>query len=352
MSMLDKPTVRVIVNVTGLPNTYKVDHSDGSVSYNGLFYDLYTKMKKNLSTKYKFVETYDEDFNVTQALDGIRDGKYDLGIHNFSTTTKRLTDVNFTQTIIMERDVIVYKPEPSATLNTIATLFKEVFMIPMGVIIVFGIVIGWLMNKFQKGRNPDLKDTKGLRRAIMATVATFLAEAGMMAEESPLGVFSIFFTVMIMILALAFNTYITASVTTKVIELGEESKYNVTTVPGMHILAMKGQAIGDNFRRYGTKVTEMQTTVKKMVQKYLDNPKKYNGVALESSVGLVVAKKYGMKMTSANFGFGDAVFAVNKNRPELLEEINKEIEKLQESLETERVCKKYMPGGSTYLCVL
>jgi ABC-type amino acid transport substrate-binding protein len=59
-----------------------------------------------------------------------------------------------------------------------------------------------------------------------------------------------------------------------------------------------------------------------------------------------------MKMTSSNFGFGDAVFAVNKNRPELLEEINKEIEKLQESLETERICKKYMPGGSTYLCVL
>ena len=81
--MLDKPTVRVIVNVTGLPNTYKVDHSDGSVSYNGLFYDLYTKMKKNLSTKYKFVETYDEDFNVTQALDGIRDGKYDLGIQHY-----------------------------------------------------------------------------------------------------------------------------------------------------------------------------------------------------------------------------------------------------------------------------
>jgi hypothetical protein len=153
-------------------------------------------------------------------------------------------------------------------------------------------------------------------------------------------------------LALAFNTYITASVTTKVLELGEESKYNVSTVRGMHILAMKGQAIGDNFKRYGTRVTEMASTVKEMVKEYLDNRNKYNGVALESSVALVVAKKYGMKMTSANFGFGDAVYAVNKNRPELLQEINKEIEKLQESMETERVCKKYMPGGSTYLCVL
>ena len=67
---------------------------------------------------------------------------------------------------------------------------------------------------------------------------------------------------------------------------------------------------------------------------------------------LIVAKKYDLKMTNANFGFGDAVFAVNKNRPELLEHFNTEIEKLQEGLETERICKKYIDGSYSYLCVL
>ena len=355
MSMLNKPTIRVIINVTGLPNTYKTTHTDGTITYSGLFYDVYVKIKNKLSDKYKFEETYDEEFNVTKALNDIRDGKYDVGIHNFSTTTKRLKDVNFTQSIIMERDVIVYQPEPYSTLKTIGTLFTEVFMIPMSFIVVLGFIIGWLMNKFQAERNSDLNRKKGnlgLRRSIMATVATFLAEAGMMAEESPLGTISIFFTVVIMIIAMAFNTYITARVTDKVIELGEGSKYNITTITGMHILALKGQAIGDNFKRYGTKVTEMPTNVKTMIKKYLSNTKKYNGVALESSVALIVAKKYNLKMTNANFGFGDAVFAVNKNRPELLEHFNTEIEKLQEGLETERICKKYIDDSYSYLCVL
>ncbi len=48
MSMVDKPTVRVVINVTGLPNTYKETHSDNTVTYNGLFYDVYQKIKQAL----------------------------------------------------------------------------------------------------------------------------------------------------------------------------------------------------------------------------------------------------------------------------------------------------------------
>ena len=33
MSMLNKPTIRVIINVTGLPNTYKTTHTDATVDY-------------------------------------------------------------------------------------------------------------------------------------------------------------------------------------------------------------------------------------------------------------------------------------------------------------------------------
>lgn len=352
MSMVDKPTIRVLVNVTGLPNTYKETHSDNTVTYSGLFYDVYQKIKQSLGEKYTFVETYDEEFSVTQALNDIRDGKYDLGIHNFSTTAKRLADVDFTKSIIMERDVIVYKPKAGVNVRTVLNLLTEVLFIPVGIVLAAGVIIGWLVHKFQTGRNTSMAKNLRLKRSIIATLAVFLTEAGMIAEESPLGLMSIFFTVIIMIVALAFNTYLTANVTNRVIEINASTKYTIETVPAMHILALKGQSIGDKFRRYGTKVTEMPTTVKKMIAKYLENTNKYDGVALETSVALVAAKKYDLQMTAANFGFGDAVFAINKNKHGLLEDVNREIQKMQDSMETERICKKYIDDDYSYLCVL
>ena len=350
--MVDKPTIRVLVNVTGLPNAYKETHSDNTVTYNGLFYDVYQKIKQTLGDKYTFVETYDEEFSVTQSLNDIRDGKYDLGIHNFSTTAKRLTDVDFTKSIIMERDVIVYKPKAGVNARTVLNLLTEVLFIPVGIVLAAGVIIGWLVHKFQKGRNTSMAKNLRLKRSIIATLAVFLTEAGMIAEESPLGLMSIFFTVIIMIVALAFNTYLTANVTNRVIEINASTKYTLETIPAMHILALKGQSIGDKFRRYGTKVTEMPTTVKKMIAKYLENTNKYDGVALETSVAIVAAKKYDLQMTSANFGFGDAVFAINKNKHGLLEDVNREIQKMQDTMETERICKKYIDDDYSYLCVL
>lgn len=352
MSMLHKPTIRVIINVTGSPHAYKEKHNDGSVTYVGLFYDIYQKMKKSLEDKYNFVETYDEDFSITNSLNDIRDGKYDLGISNYSTTSKRLEDVDFTMNIIMERDVIVYKQKDGANIRTIVNLIIEVLLIPVAILICLGIVIGWLIYRFQTGRNPELPKKLRLQRSIIATVSVFLAEAGMIAEESPLNFTSIFFTMLIMTIALVFNTYITANLTNRVIEINASTKYTRETVADMHILALKDQSIVDKFKQYGTQVTEMSTNIKKMIQKYLQNTEKYDGVALETSAAIVVAKKYGLKTTSANFGFGNAVFAVNKNRNDLLADLNKEIKKLHDSMDTERICKKYMDDNYAYLCVL
>ena len=352
MSMAQKPTIRVIINVTGSPHAYKQKHADGTTTYVGLFYDVYQNIKQSLSENYTFVETFDEQFSLTKALDDIRDGKYDLGVHNFTTTAKRLEEVDFTKSIIMERDVIVYKPKDGVNARTVLNIMIEILLVPVVVVICVGIVIGWLIYYFQRARNNDLSDPLRLRRSIIATVSVFLAEAGMMAEESPLSFTSIFFTMLIMVVALAFNTYLTASVTNRVIEINTSTKYTAETIPTMHILALKDQSIAEKFRRYGTRVTEMPTNIKKMVAKYMENTNKYDGVALETSAAIVVAKKYDLKMTSANFGFGDAVFAVNKNKHGLLEAVNKEIQKMQDSMETERICKKYIDERYSYLCVL
>ena len=47
-------------------------------------------------------------------------------------------------------------------------------------------------------------------------------------------------------------------------------------------------------------------------------------------------------MTAANFGFGDAVFAVNKNKHGLLEDINKEIQKMQDSMDMKEYVKNIL----------
>lgn len=354
MSLFEKINVKVVINATGLPNTYKIVQSDGTVTYGGLFFDLYKKIKDNLKDKYNFQETFiTDDFTTTEALNDVRDGKYDLGINNFTTTTKRLNDVNFTRTIIMERDVIVYKRDRLSTLNILWRLITDVLLIPLILFIVIGFVLGTLVYYLQPNRKPaGLSKNKYFKRTILATIATFLAEAGMLAEESPLGWVSMMLTFSIMAIAVAFNNFITATATNRVLELSTENKYTIENLKEMKLLSLKGQNISGNFRRYGAEVVEFKGGAKKMMEEYIENPDKYDGVALESSVGQVAVKKYGLTMTETNFGYGDAVFAVNKNRPELLLDMNKEIKKLQESLETEKVCRKYMSEADSHLCVL
>ena len=355
MSLFEKPTIKVIVNSTGIPNTVKKKLSDGSTVYNGLFYDIYSIIKENLKDKYNFVETYDDDFRVAKALNSIRDGEYDLGVHNFTTTIKRLKDVDFTKSIIVERDVIVYKPKQLDAINTVISMIRDVFLLPIAAVMTIGFVLGAIIFYIQPKRRPmDIRIPKKLwfRRSIIATIATFLSEAGMIAEESPLTIMGIVTTLIVMAIALGFNAYITAIATNRVIELNQQSKFNMNTINRMHILSLKGQSIGTNFKRYGAKVTEVSTGVKGMMKEYLEDTTKYDGVALETSVAIAVTKKYNLKMTTENFGFGDAVFAVNKERQTFLKDLNVEIKKLQESLETERICKKYADEQYSYLCVL
>ena len=248
MSMFNKPTINVIINTNGLPNTYSKKHSDGTVTYGGLFYDVYRDVRDSLKDKYDFKETYDTDFSVSATLDGIRDGKYDIGINNFSTTITRLKDVDFPRSIILERDVIVYKEKPNSTLNLVWTLMRDVFFVPIIVVISVGFLIGTIMFYLQKNRKPGIPKKLWYRRSVLATIATFLGEAGMMAEESPLGSMAILTTVIIMSFSIAFNSYLTASVTDKILETNMNSVYNIQSMPKMNLLAQTGQSVGANFR--------------------------------------------------------------------------------------------------------
>lgn len=356
MSIFEKVRIKVVINASGAPNSFKIKQTDGTVKYSGLFFDIYHQIKETLSDRYSFEETYiDKDWSVGDTLDSIKDGKYDIAISNFTTTTKRLKDVNFTRPIIMEKDVIVYKESGVETLNIMWRLLTDVLLLPLILVVAIGFMLGTLLYYVQPSRkkhlDPKMKN-KSFKKSIMTSISTFLGEAGMMAEESPLGWGAMLLTFLIMAIALALNNFITATATNRVLELNESAKYTKENLPNMKLLGQKGQNIITNFRRYGADVEEFEGNVKKMIAKYMENTDKYNGVVLETSVAMVVTKKYNMSMTGTNFGFGEAVFPVNKDRPELLRLFNTEIKKLQESLETEKICKKYMNPSKTYLCVL
>ena len=356
MSIFEKVKIKVIINASGPPNSFKITQSDGSISYSGMFYDIYEKIKEHLSDKYSFEETFiEDDWSVGKTLDDIKEGKYDIAISNFTTTTKRLQDVNFTRPIIMEKDVIVYKESGLQTLNIMWRLLTDVLFIPLILVVVIGFILGTLLYYLQPGRRNNIEPKyrkKFFKRSIMSSISTFLGEAGMTAEESPLGWGSMLLTFFVMAVALAFNNFITATATNRVLELSENARYTKDNLPNMKLLGQKGQNIVTNFRRYGAKVEEVDGTVRKMMKKYLENTDKYNGVVLETSVAMVASKKYNLSITGTNFGFGEAVFPVNKDRPEVLRVFNTEIKKLQESLETEKICKKYVDESQTYLCVL
>ena len=64
MSIFEKVRIKVIINASGAPNSFKLTQTDGTVKYSGLFFDIYNQVKENLSDRYSFEETYiEKDWN-------------------------------------------------------------------------------------------------------------------------------------------------------------------------------------------------------------------------------------------------------------------------------------------------
>jgi ABC-type amino acid transport substrate-binding protein len=343
--------IRVLIN----NNSSVFDYTKGVQSKDsGLLYDIWKEVKSRLSHKYTFEETVIREKNFDRMIEMVHQGETDVVVAPFQITRERSEKVDFTMTILESKDTVIFFPKNS-TFDIIRMLFWKVFLGPILVLFVSGLVFGTLLyimepKRYKKAVGVNKKFA--FRRTIVTTTAALFGEAGFLSENTTLSMKGIFTMFLIMTFAFFFVMYIQAITTEKVLDIRHINSINRDNIKHKTIMAPKGYAIAKNIERLGGKVVYINDSLDNVIKQYINDPTQADGVAIDyleaksrqrDDINLVV--------NESELGFKEISFAVTKNKIDLLRDINKEIVHLQDTLKTENICKSYMPPGTSYLCV-
>ena len=119
--------------------------------YSGLSYDIWNNIKKKLEKSYSIKESFIETENYTEVLNKVSKGEYDIAIAPYTVTMSRLKIVNFTRPILVNKITIIYKDKLSF-LNKLWIIFYKVILIPVLILFLFGIVLGFLTDFLEPHR--------------------------------------------------------------------------------------------------------------------------------------------------------------------------------------------------------
>lgn len=338
--------IKVLINDTS--SVFEAGHKD-----RGMLYDIWKNIREQLKDKYTFEEEIVKIKNYNKLIDMIDQGEADLAISPFQVTSDRSKKVDFTMTILESKDSIIYIPKFNK-LELIKQLIKTVFLGPLLILFIFGFLTGVFLYFMEPKRFPkSMSKSMSLRRSIVITTSTLFGEAGSLSEETTLSIKGIITLYLIMVFAFFFVTYVQAAATEKVLDIRELNTIDRDNIHTKTLLAPKGYSIAKNIERLGAKIKYVENkSLDDVIDMYVKDPSIADGVAIDylqaktredPSIQLIV--------NESNLGFKEITFAVSKNRVELLRDINQKIVELQDNMQTETICKSYMPPGASYLCV-
>tara|TARA_X000000368_G_scaffold413039_2_gene400394 strand:- start:40 stop:1194 length:1155 start_codon:yes stop_codon:yes gene_type:complete len=361
-----KKYVRALVVLSSSKNsaaTYESKNSTGDVVYSGFTYSLWKRIKESLSANYEFKEEFKKISDYDDVINNVYNDKYDIVVGLFYRTPKRLNRVNFSSPIILtQNSVLTYDK-----INYIQRLFitmKDLLIGPMILLLVLSVIFGFLLHKSEPTRSSYIdqvtkskikpKNFKlGLRRSIMTTIAAFFGEMGFLTENTTLGYKGLFVVVFIMIVAFVFVLVLQAQATTFDAELQKRGVITRGNMKNKHFLCLKGSAAARKFERLGAKITySSKMNFEQLLEYYEKNKDTYNGVTVDSMTGTRY-KTSKLNLESDDFGLQMMAFPINKNNIDLLRDVDKEVLKLQETLEQEKICKGFFEGDdSEHLCAV
>ncbi len=331
--------------------TYETKSSDGDTQYSGFTYTFWNRIKKGLSENYKFNEEFRKVLNYGELIDEIADNKYDIVIGLFYRTPERLDKINFTTPIILSQNSILTLDKINYTERLLITM-KDLLLGPMIFLLAMSIIFGFIIYKLEPNRGEFIDQVKSskfkmskknlsFRRSFMTTIAAFFGEMGFLAENTTLGFKGMILVIIVMILAFNFVLVLQAQATTFDAELQKKGLMSRDNIKEKTLLCIKGQAVGKKFERFGANVVyKKDMNLEKLIKYYKENKNKYNGITIDSTSGIFYQEN-NMNLESSGFGQQLTAFAVSKQSIGLLKDVNKEILKLQDSLEQEKICKAF-----------
>lgn len=318
---------------------YIIEKKDGT--YEGVLYDIWMKIEKNLQLKTKHI--FIDNINFNKELNAMFENqKYDVLIGPISIIEERIKKVNFTRPVLLNKIVVGYIPNQSFLIKFYKILSKTI-LIPLISLLVIGFLLGNILYYFEPKR--------GHLRAIMSSIASMFGEMGFVSERSTLKISGMIVVFFIMLISFYSTIFLQAITTDKFISLSDRFEIDRNNIKGKRILTLKGSIFVDIFKNtYKCQVDGLDTE-EQVVKNYLNNQNMYDGFVLDYESAKFYMKKYtNITITNDNFGNDELAFAIGKNNIRLNRLIDMEIVKMQDNFDTRKICIQYLDEEGTNNC--
>lgn len=323
-------------------------------SYQGILYDIWKLIRDKLKHKYTFIEIFSDDSNYDQMTKDTATSKYNVVIGPFQITSSRIKIINFTNNLIISKNAILHLPTANIILQ-IMTIIKTIILRPLMLLIVIGVILGWILNKVEPKRfkQASIPAQFALRRSIITVVASLFGEAGFLTENTTLSNAGILTVLFIMTLAFFFVLLLQAYITEKVLDMNTHMSHNKYNIKDKLLLSPTGYAVAKFMERYGAKIEYHDKSLPELVELYIKNPDKYIGISLDYYDAIGNERpELGLTTSAKDFGYKEVTWIVSKDKPKLLIDINLAMIPIQYNLEPYMICKKYISKSHTHLCNL
>ena len=353
-----KPKIKVLVvtgdEKVGVETAYKYTGKNGEIKYNGYLYNIFEIIKDKLQYKYDFDVKFTDptDKNYTNWVKKTANGEYDLIVGGFANTEQREKIVNFT--VPMMNNVIGILHKRSDDNVKILLLLIIDMLKPIFLLLVLGLIFGLILHFIEPNRGKYLDTIRGKKlskklmfiRTILTTISAFFGEMGFLSENTNLSITGIITVVSIMIIAYIIILIVQAKITTLNVKLQKDyGKLDLKKLNQYKFIGFEGNLDVKKMEKQGANVTYIKDmTLEEAVQYYLKNTDKYNGGLITAYTNAYPFAKKNKDLIISYEGIGlmPEGWVVNKDKIELLEDLNNNILLLREREILGPLCKKYL----------
>ena len=338
---IHQPGKKRVIKVLALvqePYIYKK-----SGKYTGIVYDIWKSIKVELSRKYDFEETFIKTLNYTKQLRRVQNGEFHLALTSLTTNAKRSKMINFTRPLFINQKSILTKPKQGYG-EYIGKIAYKLFLPPLALLIVFGIVLGNIMYVAEPKR--------GYTRSIFSSIASMFGEMGFISENSGLKPFGIFVAFTIMTISFYFSIFLQAATTEKLMEFKRDDEINSSNIHTKQLLYAKGSGMGTAFKRLGADVKGVKVdSIDELKKKYIDEEPRWDGIAM-SFMDAYNEQDEDFLINKNNFGLNEEAIAVRIGENRLLKDLDITITRLQDTYEIRKIYNSYFGDKYDFMGIL
>ncbi len=354
----EKKTIKILVIIgdTGT-TTKKIKNHDGSVSYRGFPWDLWKKIEEKIRHKYNFIYFNSDDLelgstNYDMFCELVNKGKYDICLGTFYQTDFRQKLINYTTPINIDYLAVIHYPQAS-TFESFKKIIYPVSKL-VGILVFIGIIFGIILSLIDKKRKNHKKGENYLLRVIFTTIASMFGEMGFLNENSSMTFRAMITVLIIMVVAFILVTFTQSEILKKLLS-DSAKKINLINISDKNLISFKGYApaiklkkklelldlYNNNLKLYDFKWEETEKNdTNKLLNIYIKNTDKYDGVVLSYCRSIPLLKKY-PKLINSNFGNELVSYVINFKNTEFLRDVDTSIMTLKNNLELKRICNSY-----------